>query len=94
VTHYRCLQFYLTHRLELIKVHPVIEFNQSRYMLPFIKFCNDGRKNAQSDFESSLCKLIANAFYGKTAENLRKRSNIRLIADENRFVRRQAFGHH
>jgi len=86
VTHYPCLQSYLTHRLELIKVHQVIAFNQSRYMLPFIKFCNDGRKNVQSDFESSLYTLIANAFYGKTVENVRKRSNIRLIADENRFV--------
>jgi len=30
-------------------------------MLPFIKFCNDGRNNTQSDFESSLYKLIAKA---------------------------------
>ena len=82
VTHYRCLQFYLTHGLELIKVHQVIAFNQSRYMLLFTKFCNDGRKNAQSDFESSLYKLIA-----KTVENVRKHSNICLIADKNRFVR-------
>ena len=52
VTHYRCLQFYLSHGLELIQIHRVIAFSQSRYMLPFIKFCNDGRKNAQSDFES------------------------------------------
>jgi len=87
VTHYRCLQFYLTHGLKLIKVHRVIAFIQSRYMLPFIKFCNDGQKNAQSDFESSLYKLIANVFYGKTVENVHKRSNIRLIADQNRFVR-------
>jgi len=86
VTHYRCLQFYLTYGLELIKVHRVIAFNQSRYTLPFIKFCNDGRKNAQSDSESSLYKLIANAFYGKTVENVRKRSNVHLIADEKRFV--------
>jgi len=87
VMHYCCLQFYLTHGLELIKVHRVIAFNQSRYMLPFIKLCNDGRKNAQSDFEASLYKLIANAFYGKTVDNVPKRSNIRLIADSTKFVR-------
>ena len=56
-------------------------------MLPFIKFCNDGRKNAKSEFESSLCKLIANTFYGKTVENVRKRANIRLIANPAKFVR-------
>jgi len=53
----------------------------------FIKFCNNGRKNAQSDFESSLYKLIANEFYGKTVENMHKRANVRLIADPAKFVR-------
>jgi len=55
-------------------------------MLPFIKFCNDSRKNAKSEFESSLYTLIANAFYGKMVENVRKRVNVRLIADPAKFV--------
>ena len=54
VTHYRCLQFYLAHGLVLDKIHCVVAFTQCTYMLPFIKFCNDGRKNAKSEFESSL----------------------------------------
>ena len=62
VTHYRCLQFYLTHSLELTKVHRVVSFTQRPFMLPFIKYCNGGRKNATSEFESSLYKLLANAF--------------------------------
>ena len=39
-------------------------------MLSFIKFCNDGRKNVQSEFESLLYKLIANTFYGKMVEKV------------------------
>jgi len=83
--HYHCLQFYLAHRLQLVNIHCVVAYSQRVYMLPFIKFCNDGRKNAQSDFESSLYNLIANTFYGKTVENICKRTNIRLIADLTKF---------
>ena len=87
VTHYRCLQFYLRHGLVLDGVHQVVSFTQRAFMLPFIKFCNDGRKNARSDFESSLYKYIANSFYGKTVENVRKRANVRLISDPVKFER-------
>jgi len=87
VTHHRCLQFYLKHGLELTKIHRVVSFTQRPFMLPFIRYCNEGRKNAESDFESSLYKLLANAFYGKTVENVRKRSNVRLICDPVKLVR-------
>ena len=87
VTHYRCLQFYLRHGLVLTKIHRVISFTQRAFMLPFIKYCNEGRKNAESDFESSLYKLLANAFYGKTVENVRNRVNVRLISDPRKFVK-------
>ena len=50
-------------------------------MLPFTTYCNEGHKNAETDFESSLYKLLANAFYGKTVENMRDRVNVRLISD-------------
>jgi len=43
ITHYRCLQFYLAHGLVLDKIHRVVAFTQRTCMLPFIKFCNDGR---------------------------------------------------
>ena len=87
VTYYRCLQFYLALGLVLDKIHRVVASTQRTYMLPFIKFYNDGRKNTKSEFESLLYKLIANAFYGKTVENIRKRANVRMIADPAKFVR-------
>ena len=87
VTHYRCLQIYLSHGLVLDKIHRVVAFTQRTYMLTFINFCYDDRKNAKSELESSLYKLIANTFYGKTVENVRKRANVRLIADPAKFVR-------
>jgi len=87
VTHHRFLKFYINHGLELGTIHRVVAFSQRKYMLPFIKFCNEGRKNAQSEFESSFYKLIANSFYGKTVENVRKCVNVRLISDPKKFER-------
>jgi len=50
------------HELRLNKIHCVVTFSLRPDMLPFISFYNDGQKNMQSDFESSLYKLIANVF--------------------------------
>jgi len=82
VTHYRCLQFYLAHGLELIRVHRTVAFDQRRFMRPF----NEQRK-VNTDFESGLFKLFANSFYGKTAENVGKRMNAKLVKDPLKMVR-------
>jgi len=84
VTHYRCLQFYLAHRLKLIHIHRIVAFDQRPFMRPFIEYCNDQRKKATTDFESGLYKLFAN---GKTVENVRKRMNAKLVTDPQKMVR-------
>jgi len=56
-------------------------------MRPFIEYCNSQRKNAKTDFESGLYKLLPNAFFGKSCENLRKRVNIRLVTDPKKLIR-------
>jgi len=87
VTHYRCLQFYLAHGLELIRIHRIVAFDQRLFMRPFIEYCNEQRKKATTDFESGLFKLFANSFYGKTVENVRKRMNAKLVTDPEKMVR-------
>jgi len=81
VTHYRNLQFYIKHGLILTKIHRILSFTQSRWLKPWIDLCTTQRQNAQSQFESNLAKLQANATFGKTIEQVRNRQNIRLIAD-------------
>jgi len=76
-----CLQFYIKHGLILTKIYRVLSFTQSRWLKSWIDLCTAQRQNAKSDFEADLAKLLANATYGKTVENVRNRVNIRLIAD-------------
>ena len=83
VTHYRNLQFYINHGLVLTKIHRILSFTQRPrpWLKPWIDVYTAQRQNAQSEFESDLAKLQANATFGKTMENVRNRVNIRLIAD-------------
>jgi len=85
VTHYRNLQFYVRQGLVLTKIHRILSFSQRPWLKPWIDLCTAQRQNAQSDFESDLAKLQANATFGKTMESMRNRINVRLIADPAKF---------
>ena len=61
--------------------------NLNAFMRPFIEYCNSHRQNAKTDFESGLYKLLPNAFFGKSCENLRKRVNIRFVTDPKKLIR-------
>lgn len=78
VIHYRMLQFTLQNGLILKNVHRVVQFNQSPWLKPYIELNTDLRSKATNEFEKNLYKLMCNAIYGKTMENLRSRVDIRL----------------
>jgi len=79
VCDYMNLKFYMDHGLVLKKVHRVIEYQQSRWLKDYIVLNQNLRKEAKQEHEKDLFKLMNNSVYGKTCENLTKRSDIRLV---------------
>ena len=56
-------------------------------MKPYIDFNTQKRKEATNDAHKNLFKLLNNAVYGKTMENLRKRMKIRIVKNEQNIVK-------
>ena len=80
--HYRNLQYYLSQGLILKKVHRILEFKQSNWVKPYIDFKTQNRKEATNEADKNIFKLLINAVYGKTIENMRKRIKIRITTNE------------
>ena len=82
VIHIKSLKQALNHGLKLKEVHKNIEFNQKTWLKPYIDMNTELRNLAKYDFEKDLFKLMNNAVFRKTIENIRKHRNIKLVTTD------------
>ena len=79
VVHIKSLKQALNNDLKLKRVHGIIEFSQKAWLKSYIDMNAELRELAKDDFEKDLFKLMNNAVFGKTMENIRNHRDIKLV---------------
>lgn len=82
---YRYLKFCVLKGMIITKIHNVITYNQAPWMKPYIDFNTSKRAACTADSDKNMFKLMNNAAYGKTMENIRKRMQFEIVTSKKRF---------
>ena len=61
------------------KVHTVISFKQIKWLEKYISFITQKTNKAKNDFQGDFYKLLNNAIYGKTMQDVRNRLKIKFV---------------
>ena len=87
VIHCRNLQQWLILGMKFKKIHRILKFKQSDSMKTYIDFNNQKRTKSNNESHQNVFKLLNNAVYGKSIENMRKRIKIKVVKKKDDFIK-------
>ena len=79
VVHYEALRQCEKYGMKITKIHRGIVFHDSPWMKEYIDKNTELRTKSKSKFEKDFFKLMNNSVFGKTIEDIRKRTDIKLV---------------
>ena len=90
--HYRMFTFYTNLGMKVTHIHTIYRFKLSLWLEKYIFHNTQKRTKAKTHFEKDLYKLLNNAFFGKTMENVRERVNLEIFPHTNidQIIKRQS----
>ncbi|XP_054270714.1 uncharacterized protein LOC128991659 [Macrosteles quadrilineatus] len=87
VIHYRYLQQAIENGLRVTRIHRVIRFKQSAWLKPYVTMNTELRQRAANKFEVEMFKLMVNAVYGMSLQNVRKHQDLKIASSRKTYTK-------
>jgi len=87
VVHHEALRFYIKHGLKVSNVHRAIQYVERDFLKEYIDLNTAMRSKANNDFEKDFYKLMNNAVFGKTMENVENRIELDVVSDDKQLLK-------
>ena len=68
--------------IKVTKIYKILTFDEKSFLKDYIDLNTNLRKKATNDLEKDLFKLMNNAIFGESMENVLNGSNIKLINND------------
>ena len=81
--HNRMIKLCVRHSMIVYKIHEIFSLEQSKWLEKYINFYKQKRNKRNIVFGKDFYKLLNNAFYRKTMENVRNRLRLEIVIKMN-----------